>query len=416
ANLNLMELNDSLEQKIQARTKEIEASKEDLRVAKEKAEAATVAKSQFLSNMSHEIRTPLNAIMGMIELIIEDSEDQNAQKQASSIKYSAENLLKIINEILDFSKIEAGKLTFENIYFRLDRLIEGLRDIFQHKADDKKIKLILEVDPDTPKHLLGDKVKLNQILVNLLGNAFKFTSKGYVKLTIKAQHTSNGKCCLQIQVEDSGIGIPKDKQAHIFDSFTQANNSTTRLYGGTGLGLAITKSLVELQGGRIWLNSELGQGTVFSLELPFGVESAPEQEDKKEARAQDFQVLETIKVLIVEDIVVNRVFMKQVLKRKKIPGTFAVNGKEAIKILSAEKFDVVFMDLHMPIMDGWEATRIIRDEHSPVLDHTVPIIGLSADAFEETRSEVLKIGMDGFLTKPVNIHDFYDILLDLFAG
>ncbi|MEL6590172.1 MAG: ATP-binding protein [Bacteroidota bacterium] len=411
-----MELNGSLEQKIQVRTKEIEASKEALRVAKEKAEAATVAKSQFLSNMSHEIRTPLNAIMGMIELIIEDSEDQNAQKQASSIKYSAENLLKIINEILDFSKIEAGKLTFEKIYFRLDRIVEGIRDIFQHKADDKKIDLILEMDPNTPLHLLGDKVKLNQILVNLIGNAFKFTSKGYVKLNIKAQSNTDGECCLQIQVEDSGIGIPKEKQANIFDSFTQANNSTTRLYGGTGLGLAITKSLVELQGGKIWLNSEPGQGTVFSFELPFGVETAPNQEDKKEKKSKDFRALEEIKVLIVEDIVVNRVFMKQVLKRKKIPGTFAVNGKEAIKILSKETFDVVFMDLHMPVIDGWEATRIIRDKNSPVLDHEVPIIGLSADAFEDTRSEVLKIGMDGFLTKPVNIHDFYDTLLDLFSG
>lgn len=415
-NQKLVQLNESLEDKIVARTEEIERSRKELKLAKERAEAATVAKSQFLSNMSHEIRTPLNAIMGMIELIMEDSHDELAQNHASSIKYSAENLLKIINEILDFSKIEAGKLTFERIEFRLPRLLDGLKDIFQHKATDKNLNFAIDIAPDTPIYLLGDQVKLNQILVNLLGNAFKFTEKGEVKISIHARNITGQACILCIEVSDTGIGIPKSKQPRIFESFTQANNSTTRIFGGTGLGLSITRSLVELQKGQISLSSEEGVGTSFNVELPFGIASKPKQEDRKIQHNHGDEFLKDITVLVVEDIAVNRVFMKHVFRRKNIPVQFAVNGKEAISILTKETFDVVFMDLHMPVMDGWEATRIIRANDSPVLDHLVPIIALSADAFEETQSEVKAIGMDGFITKPVNIHLLYDTLIELFSG
>ncbi|MEM6348641.1 MAG: ATP-binding protein [Bacteroidota bacterium] len=416
ANQKLTQLNESLEDKIIDRTKEIERSREELRLAKEKAEAATVAKSQFLSNMSHEIRTPLNAIMGMIELIREDSHDDLAKGHADSIKYSAENLLKIINEILDFSKIEAGKITLEKIGFRLDRLLEGLKDIFQHKADDKKLDFIIDQSPEVPISLIGDQVKLNQILVNLLGNAFKFTEKGEVRLKIRAEKKNDSIYTFKIQVIDTGIGIPKSKQARIFESFTQANNSTTRLYGGTGLGLAITKSLVELQGGEISIQSEMNAGTCFTIEMPFEISEEISLEKKKQNNSVEQVNFADIKVLVVEDIAVNRVFMKHVFRRKKIPVEFAVNGKEAISKLTKKTYDVVFMDLHMPVMDGWEATRIIRSLDSPVLDHHVPIIALSADAFEETQAEVKQLGMDGFITKPVDIHVLYDTLAELFAA
>ncbi|MEL7532343.1 MAG: ATP-binding protein [Bacteroidota bacterium] len=414
-NQKLTQLNESLEDKILARTEEIERSRKALELAKEKAEAATIAKSQFLSNMSHEIRTPLNAIMGMIELIREDSKDELAKDHASSIKYSAENLLKIINEILDFSKIEAGKLTLEKIAFRLDRLLDGLKDIFQHKADDKNLKFVIDCKPEVPLNLIGDQVKLNQILVNLLGNAFKFTEKGEIRLKVRAEQQAEKSYLLKIDVIDSGIGIPQSKQARIFESFTQANNSTTRLYGGTGLGLAITKSLVELQGGKISIQSEMNAGTCFTIELPFEVSEEIKLEKKRKSHGHEQIKLKEIKVLVVEDIAVNRVFMKHVFRRKNIPVEFAVNGKEAISKLSKQTFDIVFMDLHMPVMDGWEATRIIRALDSPVMDHHVPIIALSADAFEETQSEVKALGMDGFITKPVDIHVLYDTLVELFG-
>ncbi|MFK7923312.1 MAG: ATP-binding protein [Bacteroidia bacterium] len=415
ANQKLIQLNESLEDKILARTEEIERSRQELKIAKERAESATIAKTQFLSNMSHEIRTPLNAIMGMIGLIIEDSKDELAQNHANSIKYSAENLLKIINEILDLSKIEAGKLTFEKIAFRLDSLIDSLKDIFQHKANDKNIDLLVEFTPETPLSLFGDQVKLNQILVNLVGNAFKFTEKGEVKIRIHARDIKAKKCILCVEVSDTGIGIPKSKQSRIFESFSQANNSTTRLYGGTGLGLAITKNLVELQNGTISLESEMGVGTSFTIELPIEIAEVSDINPKKTKRSHNYEVLKGIKVLVVEDIAVNRLFMKHVFRRKNIPVEFAINGKEAISILAKKSFDIVFMDLHMPIMDGWEATRIIRSADSPVLDNHVPIIALSADAFKETQSEVNALGMDGFITKPVNIHILYDTLIELFS-
>ncbi|MEM7368406.1 MAG: ATP-binding protein [Bacteroidota bacterium] len=414
ANEQLKGMNESLEEKILARTKEIEASKEALLVEKDKAEAATRAKSEFLSNMSHEIRTPLNAIMGLTDLILQDSRDDVAVEYSSSIKYSAENLLHIINEILDFSKIEAGKITFEEIDFDLGKVCKGLEDTFRHKAEEKSLVFVIEQDRRIPQIVNGDPVKLNQILINLIGNAFKFTDEGFVRVSLKWEKQEGKHFDLLVRVEDSGIGIPKAKQGDIFQTFTQANNSTTRLYGGTGLGLAITRKLVELQRGKIWLESEEGVGTSFSFRIPMR-EGIPIETKEIANNKRKEASLKDLKVLVVEDIAVNRFLMKQILKRKQIRGDFAVNGREAIEILSEQTYDLVLMDLHMPEIDGWKATEIIRSQDSPVLNHEVPIIALTADAFEETKSKVLKAGMDGFLPKPVDIHQLYDTLIDLFA-
>ena len=410
SNKNLQELNNSLEEKIIERTWEIQKSKEALKVEKEKAEEATRAKSEFLSNMSHEIRTPLNAIVGLTELIIQDGEDPKSVEFASTIRYSANNLMHIINEILDFSSIEAGKISFEKTEFNLEELLKSVENIFQFQAKEKKLDFFLEADKRIPKYLIGDPTRLNQIIVNLVGNAFKFTSQGFIRIYFKLIESNGFECSLVGSVEDTGIGIPQSRLQSIFRSFEQADNSTKRLYGGTGLGLTITQKLVELQGGKIWVESELDKGSRFKFEMPFQIAQKSIKTEKESKKKIDYSALQNYTILVVEDVKVNRLLMEQVFKRIGLEVDFAVNGKESIETLSKKNYDIVLMDIHMPVMDGKEAVQIIRDENSPVLNHDVPVVALSADAFEETRKEVLELGMDGFLTKPVEIEKLYETL------
>ncbi|MDX2285229.1 MAG: ATP-binding protein [Bacteroidia bacterium] len=401
----LIQLNESLEEKICERTAEIEAFSRELVRAKDKAEAADRAKSDFLSNMSHEIRTPLNAIVGLTELILRDSADPQAREFARSIKFSADNLLVIINEVLDFSKIEAGKLTFESVPFRLSEVLESLMQTYRVKAEEKSLELRALIHPDTPDFLQGDPVKLGQVLINLLGNAIKFTHQGFVRLHVQARAREADRCRLRICVEDSGIGIPQDRLDAIFESFSQASTSTARMYGGTGLGLTITRRIIELQGGAMEVESRIGEGSRFTFELPCLL-AAPESLPLAAPKQEPGQ-LGHLRVLLVEDIPMNQMLMRQVLRRKQIQADIASNGLEALDFLAANDYDVVLMDLHMPVMDGREATRIIRDPGSPVRRHDVPIIALTADAFQDTRSEVEALGMNDFLTKPLNMDELY---------
>jgi len=414
ANEELKALNESLEEKVMIRTQEIEASYQALQMAKIQAELATKAKSEFLSNMSHEIRTPLNAILGFTDLIIQQNEDDTTGEFASTIKYAAENLMKVINEILDFSKIEAGKVTFEQIDFDFNKLIDGLKKIFATRAEEKSLDFSIEVGPEVPRVLVADGTKLNQILINLIGNAFKFTEKGHVKVKVSTEQNLGLPLMLRCVVEDTGIGIPKSKQLEIFSNFTQANSSTTRVYGGTGLGLSITKKFIELQGGKIWVESEENKGSTFFFEVPVKAGKQDKLSGKKSIQF-DNNLFKDIKILVVEDVAVNRKLMHQIFRRKNIEVDFAVDGKDAVKALAEKAFDLVFMDLHMPIMDGKQATQIIRNPVSPVLNHDIPIIALTADAFEDTKKEVLEVGMDGFLTKPIDVEKLYMTLYDLFV-
>ncbi len=353
-NQELKKLNNSLEQKIQERTSEIEASRQQLLKAKEEAERSTKAKSLFLSNMSHEIRTPLNGIISITDIMLRETDEKNICEMLGTVKYSADHLLSIINDILDFSKIESGKITFENIIFNLKEMVDNLMKVMQFKASEKGINFKLDWDKDIPDNIAGDKVKLSQILTNLLGNAFKFTDQGLVNLTVKKLgHVSNKKVKLGFSVSDSGVGIPKDRLESVVESFTQSSQSITRKFGGTGLGLTITKRLVELQGGTIHVKSEENKGSVFTFVLDYEI-SETKAKTQKSAHPHERKGLEGKRILIVEDNQINQFVAVKILKNWGIQTQICENGEEAIRLLSSKTFDLILLDLHMPVMDGYE--------------------------------------------------------------
>jgi len=408
ANLELKNLNNSLEQKIKDRTSEIEASKEQLLLAKEEAERSTNAKSFFLSNMSHEIRTPLNGIISITDIMLRETGEKNILEMLNTVKYSADHLLGIINDILDFSKIESGKLSFEKIQFSLKSLLDNLVKVMRFKAEEKHIAFYLEWDDEIPEVITGDKVKLNQILTNLIGNALKFTEQGFVKIKVSVlEKTVNRNVKLLFEISDSGIGIPADKLDSVFQSFTQSTQFITRKFGGTGLGLTITKRLVELQEGEIRVESQEDVGSKFMVILTFDYSTKVKiAQNKDMAMLKDGMVGKH--VLVVEDNQVNQFVAVKILKSWGINTRISENGLEAVKLLSRESFDLILLDLHMPVMDGYEACKIIRQESSNVLNHKVPIIALSADAFTDNKQKILDVGMNDFSTKPINQNELYE--------
>lgn len=363
------------------------------------------AKEQFLANMSHEIRTPINGIVGMANLLSQNPSPVERETYLSAIKHSAENLTVIINDILDLAAIESGKLKFEKIAFNLRDLLPSLISTFTYQAREKRIQVEYQIDDSLNKILLGDPVRLNQILINLVSNAVKFTHNGSIKVNGTAEREAKGTCWVKIEVEDTGVGIPQEKLNTIFESFSQADASVTRKYGGTGLGLTIVKQLVELQKGSISVSSKEHVGSTFTVRIPYAVGKGYEMSAPKNARALKKASAAKLFVLLVEDNDINRLYAKSVLKNWNCYTETAENGMVAIEKIKNQEYDVVLMDIQMPVMDGYETTRAIRMMETPA--RNVPIVALTANATKADVEKCIAAGMNDYLPKPFSPDDLY---------
>jgi len=391
----------------------IELKNKELTIAVKKAQQASIAKSQFLANMSHEIRTPLNGVIAMTNLLLETKLDENQKISMETVKSSGESLLIIINDILDFSKIEAGKLRIENIDFDLKKFFHILSKTNTILSNEKNLSFSYIIESDVPLFLNGDPGRLNQILTNLIGNALKFTQKGEISVVCKLKEKQNDFLILFFSVSDTGIGIPKEKHKQLFEEFTQADASTTRQYGGTGLGLTISKELTKLMGGEIGVESEEGEGSTFWFTIK--LKNIVKKEQIKKIESKNYLKQKDLgknkKLLLVEDNKVNRLVAKLTLQKMGYSIDEAVNGQEAIDILSKKSYDLIFMDMQMPIMDGLVATKIIRDENSAVLNHKIPIIAMTANVMKKDLDLCIEVGMNDIVTKPIKV-DALAITLD----
>lgn len=382
-------------------------NEQELIKAKEIAEASVKLKEQFISTMSHEIRTPMNAVMGTTNLLLQENPQPHQKDYLKVLHSASKNLLLLINDILDFSKIEAGKIIFESIDFNLQELLHNIMNIYLYAAKEKGLSLELTYHTPINTLLVGDPIKLSQIITNLVGNAIKFTKKGNIILQVHIEKEVDNQLLIQFVVKDTGIGIPKERLESIFESFTQATLDTTRKYGGTGLGLTIARNLVELQGGKISVESVLNEGATFSFTLPFSKSNLPFTPfSAQETIVFMPESLEGVKILIAEDNEANRFVISRFLENWKVDHDFAVNGLEVIAKIQLKTYDMVFMDLHMPELDGYEATREIR-ELSGTYYQIVPIVALTASALASVSTQIKEFGMDDFLLKPFEPKELY---------
>lgn len=379
-----------------------------LKLAKERAEASERVKQLFLANMSHEIRTPMNAIIGFARLLEEADLSPEHREYVNAIKQSGDNLLVIINDILDISKIEAGKIVFEKSKIDLQGMINSTISMFQTRTEAKNVKLSYTVDPAIPAVIIGDAVRLNQILLNLLSNAVKFTKKGEIEVISKLVSDDKKNVRIRFSVSDTGIGIPPEQLDTIFESFTQATVGTTRRFGGTGLGLSIVKQLVELQGGKITVKSEPGKGSVFTFTLEFQrgeQEEGAELSEIKKEKDTPLRHEGGVRILVVEDNPVNQLLAVRVLSKWNFVAEVAENGRIAIEKLEEKEYDLVLMDIQMPEMDGYEATTLIRKKKWA--HGTIPIIAMTAHAIKGEREKCLSLGMNDYVSKPFEPKELY---------
>lgn len=400
SNRDLLKLTHNLENLIQERTRELEQEKN-------RALELSRAKSEFVATMSHEIRTPINGIIGVLKLLESDlGEPSESKKLVEIAQHSSYTLLHIINDVLDFSRIEAGKMNLESVPYDLKKTLQKLLHPFEKQAKEKSLKLIFDYDSAILAYQSGDPFRLTQVLNNFLSNAFKFTEAGEIRL-----HVFLKDDLIHFEVQDSGIGIPEDKQDRLFKDFSQADSSTSRKYGGTGLGLVITKRIIELMGGKVGLKSEFGKGSCFFAKIPY---KPLEKQNKSELAlmTQDgslSQAETSARILLVDDNEVNLLIGEKILKRLGHQVECACIGMEAIeKVLDKNhQYDLIFMDIQMPELSGYDTTKILRNEGIQT-----PIVALTANTSEEDKSQASKAGMNGFLSKPFNLNEIKMIITE----
>ncbi|NDP20614.1 MAG: response regulator [Paludibacter sp.] len=374
------------------------------------AEDAVKAKQQFLSNMSHEIRTPMNAIIGFTKVVLKTDLSDKQKEYLNAIKISGDALIVLINDILDLAKVDAGKMTFEQRPFKMELSISAMLHLFATKVQEKNLKLITEYDNNIPKVLVGDSVRLHQIILNLVSNAVKFTTKGEITVSVHLLEENEDKVMVEFSVTDTGIGIPESNLKAIYENFQQATTDTSRLYGGTGLGLAIVKQLVESQGGSIHVKSKINVGSTFSFTLSFlksKTETNPDTYREETGLAET--EIKNIKILVVEDMALNQLLMKTLLDDFGFGYDIASNGKIAIEKLKTESYDIILMDLQMPEMNGFEATEHIRKK----MNSKIPIIALTADVTTVDLAKCNDLGMNDYISKPINEKLLYKKIVDL---
>ncbi len=430
--LSMMEDAENARNELERANARLNEAIEQARESAREADVANKAKSDFLATMSHEIRTPLNGVIGFIEMLRETELDEEQEDYVETIRTSGQSLMELINDILDFSKIESGHMNMEVRQFHLVRMLRQVVALFFNDAGSKGISLELEVEPSVPRDVFGDETRIRQIIINLLGNALKFTDKGEIRLVVSCIHIPKpsdpqGRCELEFEVRDTGIGMDDVQMQNLFRPFSQGDTSTTRKYGGTGLGLAISKRLAEAMGGRIWATSAPGEGSSFFTRIKVGLptpeesptESEPEaapattarSSGQAEAKAGDNLPL---RISVAEDNLANQRVLMIMLKRLGWQADFYENGEQLVEALSESEGDLVFMDLQMPVMDGLEATQAIREGRAGESNRSIKIVALTANALSGDAERCMNAGMDAYLAKPIKIERLKSTILSLF--
>ena len=386
---------------------------ENLIAERKRAEEAARIKQQFMSTMSHEIRTPLNEVIGLTNLLLQGNPRSDQMEYIKTLRFSGNHLLTLVNDVLDFNKMESGMIVFEKTQFSFWELMKELKRTYSFRAEEKGVEFTMDYSEEIPNEIIGDPIRLNQILSNLISNATKFTKKGYIKIAVQELSRKDKIVELEFVIEDTGIGIPADKLDTIFESYTQASEDTTRKYGGTGLGLSIVKKLIELQGRNIRVESNLGKGSKFIFNLPFAIgKSKSKSVTIDENQGEDsFAGLAGKRILIAEDNKINFFVASKFLIKWGVEVTHALNGKIAIDLLEENEYDLILMDLHMPEMDGIEATEYIRKSKNTSMKE-IPIIALTAAIMSENEDKIEGLAINDYILKPFKPQELYSKILE----